>query len=154
MHRIILLLPFLLLISCKSSQTSLYEELDLLSYGMPIAIKAPPGAEVKKEDLGVIQSIIVTGDKYDVQIYSSKTMTLNLEKVKQEKLREVKEGRYFSKVLEEEDDGFIFEKDIDGIIRYDFRRIKLIGDTEFSFQKGLMGNFSEEEIRYMYEAVK
>ena len=121
---------------------------------MPIAIKAPPGAEVKKEDLGVIQSIIVTGDKYDVQIYSSKTMTLNLEKVKQEKLREVKEGRYFSKVLEEEDDGFIFEKDIDGIIRYDFRRIKLIGDTEFSFQKGLMGNFSEEEIRYMYEAVK
>lgn len=115
---------------------------------------APPGSEVKKEDLGVIQSVIVTGDRYDVQIYSSKTITLNLEKIKQEKLKEVKEGRYFSKIVEEEEDGFIFEKDIDGNIRYDFRRVRVVGDTEISFQKGLMGNFTEEEIRVMYEAVK
>lgn len=126
----------------------------MLSYGMPISIKAPPDAQVKKEDLGVIQSIIVTGEKYDVQIYSSKTTTLNLEKVKQEKLKEVKETRYFSKIIEEEEDGFIYEKDIDGNIRYDFRHIKLLGDKEFTFQKGLMGNFTEEEVRVMYEAVK
>ena len=154
MARLTIFTVLLLVFSCKNSPQSSYEELDLLSYGMPISVLAPPGAEVKKEDLGVIQSIIVSAEGYDVQIYSSKATTLDIEKMKQEKLREVKEGRYFSKIVEEEDDGFIFEKNIDGVIRFDFRRIKVVGDTEFSFQKGLMSNFTEEEIRGMYEAVK
>ena len=154
MLRLLTFITLMVICSCKSSPSSSYEELDLLSYGIPISIKAPPGAEVKKEDLGVILSVIVTGDQFDLQIYSSKSITLNLEKVKQDKLTEVKSGRYFSKIIEEEDDGFIFEKDIDGTIRYDFRRVRLVGDTEISFQKGLLGNFTEEEIRSMYEAVK
>ncbi len=131
-----------------------YQELDLLSYGMPITIKAPQEVEINKEDFGVMQGITVKGEKYDIQIYSGNTNTLDMATLKAEKLNEAKINRYFSKIIEEEEDGFIFEKDIDGEIRIDFRHIKIIGDKEFTFQKGLVGNFSESEIRNMYEAVK
>jgi len=141
-------------ISCKPSATSSYEELDLLSYGMPISVLAPPGAEVKKEDLGVMQSIIVKGEQYNVQIYSSQSQTIDVEKAKRQALEDAKNGRYFSKIIEEEDGGFVFEKDVDGTIIYDFRHIKIMGDKEFIFQKGLMGTYTEEEVRTMYEAVK
>lgn len=139
--------------SCKGSPLSNYEEMDLLSYGMPISIKAPVGATATKQDYGVILDVVVKGDRYEVQIYSSNTRTLDINNIKQQKLSEVKLDRYFSKIIEEEDNGFIFEKDIDGNIRFDFRYIKVIGDKEFTFQKGLTGNFSESEIRSMYEAV-
>ena len=142
------------MISCKSSPTSSYEEVDLLSYGMPISILAPPGVDVKKEDLGPIQSIIVKGGQFNVQIYSSSSQTIDVSKVKKQALEDVKNGRYFSKIIEEEDDGFIFEKDIDGTIIYDFRHVKVMGDQEYLFQKGLMGTYTEEEVRAMYEAVK
>ena len=140
--------------ACKDSPQSKYQELDLLSYGMPIIIKAPSEVEVEKEDFGVMTGITVKGEGYDIQIYSGNTNTLDIGKIKSEKLTEVKLGRYFSKIIEEEDDGFIFEKDIDGEIRFDFRHIKIVGDKEFTFQKGLIGNYSESEIRNMYEAVK
>lgn len=156
MKKIIFLVSGILLftIGCKNSPLDEYQELDLLSYGMPITIKAPQEVEINKEDFGVMQGITVKGDKYDIQIYSGNTTTLDMATLKAEKLNEAKINRYFSKIIEEEEDGFIFEKDIDGEIRLDFRHIKIIGDKEFTFQKGLVGNFSESEIRNMYEAVK
>ena len=154
MMKYLFLFLSLLIISCKGSTNSKYEELDLLSYGMPISIQAPAGAEVTKNDYGILLDVVVKGEKYDVQIYSGNSNTLDLQKIKQEKLYEVKIDPYFSKIIEEEETGFIFEKDIDGNIRYDFRLVKVIGDKEFTFQKGLMGNFSESEVRSMYEAVK
>ena len=156
MNRNVIYLVVLILFSCKSSPNSSYEELDLLSYGMPIEILAPPGADVKTEDLGVIKGVIVRSDEnnYNVQVYSSNALTIDIDKAKRQLVEDVKKTRYFSKILEEEDQGFIFEKDIDGTIIYDFRYIKILGDQEYIFQKGLMGTYTEEEVRNMYEAVK
>jgi hypothetical protein len=154
MTRILFYFIIVLLISCKSSPTSTYEEVDLLSYGMPISVLAPPGSEVKKEDLGPIQSIIVKGEQYNVQIYSSNSQTIDPVKVKKQALEDAKTGRYFSKIIEEEEHGFIFEKDIDGTIIYDFRYVKVMGDKEYIFQKGLMGTYTEEEVRAMYASVQ
>ncbi len=149
------LLLLLLVSACKNDPTSSYEELDLLSYGMAISVKAPPGAEVGKDDLGFVQGVWIKSDtSYYIQIYGSTATVTDIQKLKQERMSEVKAGRYFSKIIEEETDGFIFEKDIDGVIRYDFRRVKVVGDKEFTFQKGLTGNFSEGEVRGMYAAVK
>lgn len=141
-------------ISCKGSSLNNYEEMDLLAYGMPVSIMAPVGATATKQDYGVMLDVVVKGERYEVQIYSSNTTTLDINKIKQQKLNDVKLDRYFSKIIEEEENGFIFEKNIDENIRFDFRYIKVIGDKEFTFQKGLTGNFSESEIRSMYEAVK
>jgi hypothetical protein len=56
--------------------------------------------------------------------------------------------------MDEDDHGFFYEKDIDGDLRYDFRHIKILGDKEYTFQKGLIGNYTEEQVRNMYDAVK
>jgi hypothetical protein len=71
-----------------------------------------------------------------------------------EQKKTVENSPYFSKFIHEEDHGFIFEKKIDdNNINYDFRYIKLRGGKEYLFQTGLIGKFSEDQVRKMFEAV-
>lgn len=145
-----------LFISCKSSPVSDYQKLDLMKYGMPISIKAPADATVKKGDLGIMQDVeIKSGDHFYIQVFSNDVSTLDLAKLKADKISEVKEMTFFSKIIEEDDKGFIFEKKIDeNNINFDFRRIKLQGDKVYTFQTGLIGRFTEEDVRNMYLAVE
>lgn len=126
-----------------------------MSHGFPIAMYVPEGAVIKKMDLGVMQDLTIkAGDNYYVQIFSSDLLTLDKKVVMNEKLVEAKSHRYFSKIISEEDDGFIFEKNVDGILNYDFRYVKIQGDKEYVFQTGLVGNYTEEEVKVMYDSVK
>ena len=129
--------------------------LDLMSYGLPITINAPIESVVAVDDLGVWKDVTVKhGDEYFVQILSSKATTIDINKLKLTALSEVKEGRFFSKIIQEDDAGFIFEKKIDDSINYDFRYFKIQGDHEYSFQTGLIGTFSEALVREMYSSVQ
>ena len=153
-------LSFLLFVffifSCKSDPASRLVERDLMADGIPIKIKAPPDAEVVVEDYGFLKDITVKkGDHFYIQIIESEAINYEIKSIKEEILAEVKEAPFFSKVLSEEDQGFIFEKKIDSeTLNYDFRYIKIQGDNQYVFQRGLIGIFSEEDIRVMYEAVK
>ncbi len=145
----------LVMMSCKGDKASKYPKLDLLSYGFPIEINAPEGAEIKKSDLGVMSDITIRkGDDYYVQIFGSDANTIKIADVKTSLLADVKSGRYFSKIVEEYDNGFIFEKKIDERINYDFRYIKLQGDKEYVYQTGLIGTYTEDMVRTMYNSVK
>jgi hypothetical protein len=63
----------------------------------------------------------------------------------------VKSNNFFP----EEDQGFIFSKKADSlIVDYDFRFVKIIGDKELIFQSGLVGSFSLEDTKIMYNAIK
>lgn len=125
-----------------------------MKYGLPISVLAPKDVEIGKDDLGVIQGAWIKGDGYYVQIYSSDITTTKMDRVLMDRKSEVESGTYFSKILEEDEQGFFYEKDVDGDLRYDFRHIKILGGKEYVFQKGLIGNYTEEEVRNMYEAVK
>lgn len=154
MNRIILFIAIVLIFSCKSSPISDYKEVDLMKYGLPISVLAPEGVEIGRDDLGIIQGAWLKGDGYYVQIYSSSITTSDLSKVMMDKKTEVETGIYFSKIIDEDANGFFYEKDIDGDLRYDFRYIKILGDKEYVFQKGLIGNYTEDQVRNMYLAVK
>jgi hypothetical protein len=125
-----------------------------MKYGLPISVMAPEGVEIGKDDLGIIQGAWLKAEGYYIQIYSSSITTTDLAKVMIDKKTEVETGIYFSKIMDEDDHGFFYEKDIDGDLRYDFRYIKILGDKEYTFQKGLIGNYTEEQVRNMYDAVK
>lgn len=150
---LICILAFTVMFACKTEDK--LPELDLMSYGLPISIKAPEGAEVKMDDLGIWKDLTIKqGDNYFVQVIASTASTLQSAKVKEEKLVEVKAQPFFSKVIQEDENGFIFEKQIDeNTIDYDFRHILIQGDQEYIFQTGLYGTFSEEEVRAMYKSV-
>jgi len=152
----IVLFIALFLSACQSDPASSYQELDLLSYGVPIKIMAPDSVDVKKEDWIAQQGITVSKDEgYEVQIWAGQASTTDLSTLKANKLAEVKSNRLFSKVVQEDSDGFIFENKIDSTtLFYGFYHFVIQGDNEYTFQNGLRGNFTLEQAERMYEAVK
>lgn len=149
------LLVVLTIFSCKNEEPG-YPEMSLLQYGMPVDIKAPEGATVKSTDLGLMKDVSVkAGDDYFVQIFSSEVTDTDPAAVYNRLIEEVRGGQFYSKIVEEmENEGFIFEKKIGDKTNYDFRHFKIIGDTEYIFQTGFLGTFTEDDVRKMYHSVK
>ena len=152
-----LLIVLLILSACQSDSQKDWSQLDLLEYGVPLTIAAPDSVKVEKMSFGSIQDDITIVDEeenYSIQIYASDANTNDIAKVKADQLSSVKTNRYFSKIVEEEEQGFIYETAIDSIISYGFRHIEIQGDREYIFQTGLIGTFTLEEVKRMYDAVK
>jgi len=150
---LITLLTFHLIAACSSGTKT--TKLDLMSYGLPIAISAPEASVVEVEDLGIMKDVTVkNGNEYYIQILSSQASSNDIKRLKSDALAEVKGGKFFSKIIQEDEAGFIFEKQIDESINYDFRYFRIQGDSEYSFQTGLIGTFTEEQVRKMYASVK
>jgi hypothetical protein len=60
----------------------------------------------------------------------------------------------FGKIVEQHNDGFIYEVKNQTEARYSFRYVHLVRDTEVVFTTALNQRFSLEEVRKMYAAVK
>ena len=152
----ILVVSALILLSMSCGNKKLKTEpLDLMKYGLPIQILAPAEAVVNAKDQGFYTDVTVKqGEDYFIQIISTSATTTDIAELKGDQLREVKKNPFFSQVLFEEENGFIFEKQIDSLKNYDFRYVKVQGNNEYIFQTGLSGRFSEESVRTMYESVK
>lgn len=146
----------ILVISCKTDPTKGLQDLDLMSKGLPIKIKAPLDAEIVSNNMGVVKDVTVQrGDDFYIQIMGSDAITFDKVKLLSEQKELVESGPFFSKIVEESENGFIFEKKIDeNNINYDFRVVKIQGDQEYVFQTGLIGRFTEEQARKMYQAVQ
>ncbi len=152
------LLAGALFAGCQSEPQSDYKELDLLPYGLPVTIMAPDSTNVKSSSMGdgLMQDITVRGaEGYDLQIIASTTNSSDIAKAKAEALASVKGNRYFSKIVQEAEDGFIYEMQIDSnTLNYGFRHILLQGDKEIIFSQGMASAMSQEEATRLYEAVK
>ncbi len=143
-----------LIVSC-GSKSAKYPSTDLLKHGFSISVNAPADAKIESDDLGVMKELTIkSGEDYNIQILKSNSNTNIVKDAVNGQMRMVKSDEYFTKVIEEYDNGFIFEKDIDGNVNYDFRYIKLIGDQEYIYQTGMMGTYTEEAVRTMYESVQ
>lgn len=142
-------------LSCKTDKSSSYPSKDLLKHGFAISVKAPDNVEIKSDDLGIMQELSISNqDDYNIQILKSITTTTNIKEALVGQMNLVKSDLYFSKIIEEYENGFIFEKNIDDNINYDFRFVKIVGEEEYVFQTGMMGTFSEESVREMYKSVQ
>ena len=142
-------------LACSGTESAELKPLDLLSHGMPITILAPDSAKVTVDDLIVMKDITVKDDEdYYVQILSSNATSLNLPELIADQKKSVEELPSFSRIVEEKESGFIYEIKYDSLVMsYDFRHMKLKGDREYIFQTGLIGRFSLDQAKGMYEAV-
>lgn len=150
---------FLFCLACNNSNsTSGLIDLDLMSSGMPIKIKAPEGSVVKSDDMGLVKEITVKSeDNYYIQILSGQAYSNDLKVLKERQKGDAISNKFFSTIIEEDDNGFIFEKkypEMDDRITYDFRYIKLQGDYQYTFQAGLMSQFTLEQAKTMYKSVQ
>ncbi len=125
---------------------------------MPIKIKAPEGSVVKSDDMGLVKEITVKSeDNYYIQILSGQAYSNDLKVLKERQKGDAISNKFFSTIIEEDDNGFIFEKkypEMDDRITYDFRYIKLQGDYQYTFQAGLMSQFTLEQAKTMYKSVQ
>ncbi len=144
------------LLGCSSEPTINLTPQNLLSYGVPFTIMAPDSSLIKKEDWGTIQIVTVKkGSDYDLQIQSSEATSTDIATVKAQKIIDVKNERYFSKIIKEDPDGFVFETQPDSTTNYyGFRYITIQGDKEYVIQNGMSGTFTLEQAENMYEAIK
>jgi len=123
---------------------------------MPIKVSAPADAKVEANDMGIMKDVTVKGgDNYFLQISSGVSTTTDIAKIKADQLAEVKAAMFFDAVVEEDENGFIYRKKIsEERTNHDFRYIKIQADQEYIFQTGLMGSYSLEDVKRMYESVK
>jgi len=156
-HYWFLIVAFLFFAACQNNSKTSLKPLNLLQYGIPITILAPDSVKVVSGSLSFSQDVTIKSptDNYDIQIFVYDATTTNLPAVKASHLAEVKGNAYFSRIIEEEDAGFIYETSYDTLsTNYGFKYLKLQGDKEYIFQTGLVGNFSLEDVKTMYGAVK
>jgi len=156
MKKIILLLIIAVqFVSCEQDPLKDFVDLDLMKNGVPLKIKAPEGSTVKVNDLGLMKDISIDGgNNFALQIMASTVTEYDLKKLVDSELSTVEASTYFSKIMSQDENGFIFEKDIDGKLNYDFRFVKIQGDNEFICQRSLSGTYNIEEIDLMYKALE
>lgn len=155
---ILILLCLTVAFSCRREEADSWQPTDLLSYGVPLVIQAPDSVEIKTRDWGggLIKDLTLQGDdNYDIQIYMSDAQTSDISKIKAEQLAEVKGNRFFSRIVKEEEPGFLYETRQDSShTYYGFRFIFLQGDKEYIFQQGMAALLSLEETERLYQAVQ
>lgn len=144
------------LLSCTGEKDAGLVELDLLSHGMPIVVRAPEDATIEKMDLVVQKDLTIkSGDDFYIQIFESDASTRDVAEIKSRLLRDVRDGKYFGEIIREDPQGFIYTNVIDSAyVNYGFRHVRLQGDKEYVFQAGLRGKFTLENIERMYAAVQ
>ena len=154
--RYIIILFFFGFYSCGSGgSSSSLPALDLMKNGMPIKIKAPSGAIVEGSDLGVMKDVTVKGeDNFFIQITSGLSTSTDIASLVDQAKKEVSRSEFFENYVQEDPQGFIFKKKIGDRVNHDFRYVKIQGDQEYLFQTGFMGQFSLDEVKVMYDAVK
>lgn len=142
-------------ISCGGTGNS-FKELNLLKHGLPLTIMAPDSASVTVDELGMSKDVsIKSGDDYSINVLASDAYTKDINQLKSDELEAIKSGRYFSKVVKEDESGFIYETVIDSTdISYGFIYMRVKGDREYKIQNGAFGSYTLEQIEEMYEAVQ
>ena len=154
---LILVLLMVMIYSCDNA-VSKYEPLDLMSHGMPIKILAPSNTLIKSDDLGILKDLTIVdtlNGGYNIQIYSSKTDILDRAKLLDQIKLEIEATEFFSKMIEETENGFIYEKKVtEDYINYDFRVVRLQSDVKYTIQAGFGEQYQIEDIESMFNAVK
>ncbi len=143
--------------ACQSEDHSDWKSKDLLPYGIPLTVMAPDSVVVNAGDMvGSMQDVTLQGgEAYNLQIFADDANTNDISQVKADQIALVKEQRFFSRIVEEEENGFIYEYLIEqDNPTYGFRYIILQGDREFIFQPGLSSMYTLEEAQALYDAVK
>ncbi len=150
-------IAILLVCSCDNTKSN-FEPLDLMAHGMPIKIMAPANTSIKSDDLGIMKDLTIVdtlNGGYNIQIYSSKTDVLDRAKLLEGIKSEIEGSTFFSKMIEETENGFIYEKKVtEDYINYDFRVVRLQSNVKYTLQAGFGEQYELSDVENMFDAVR
>lgn len=153
-HRIFLF-GVLLLSACRMDPDGMHR-LDLTPHGLPLQIMAPDSAEVVVKDYEIMRDITIKkGEDFFVQIFEFEAAHLDAAGEKLRQLDAVRDDPFFKEIVREDDEGFIFSRQLDStLMDFDFRFIRIMEEKELIFQTGLIGTFSLADVKRMYKSVQ
>ncbi|MFM8361309.1 MAG: hypothetical protein ACKOA4_01300 [Haliscomenobacter sp.] len=135
-----------------------WSKLDLMPYGIPVEIMAPDSARVNVTRVGQVEDVAIRNEgtqPFSIQIFVQPVLLNDLPALKFNQINEVRSNPEFGKIVEEDEQGFIFFlNDMDGGERYHFRYVHLQADREYVFTSGFEERFSLEEARRMLNSVR
>ena len=140
--------------ACKPSAPD-HPPIDLLAQGIPLKVKAPEDVVIASSDLGILKDVTIKNDQgFSMQIFESEATSLDGADISQKLLSDIKASRFFSEIISENDNGFIFEKKIDeDYITYDFRRVFILGDKQYVIQAGMGDQHTLDQVQLMYKSI-
>lgn len=160
MNRLLLFLSAVtfLVASCtkQATQKESWQPLDLLGNGIPVTILAPDSATVSVTRVGMVEDVAISkpAERYGLQIYVQPVFTNDLPALKSNQVEEVKSTAEFQKILEEDENGFLFSLRSGDAEYYSFRYIHLQADKEYIFTTAFNEQFTLGEAKRMMDAVK
>ncbi len=136
-------------------QTGIQGGFDLMKYGIPVTLQAPADVAATQVGKGQVTDVAVKNDKgYDIQVFMTDAVSSDLKQLVQQKKEQAATNPYFVKIVEEYEDGFIFEKTSATEKSYDFYLIRIMGDKQVDFQCGNSVLFSEAQVKAMIKSVR
>lgn len=142
------------LTACGGNEGNLVDT-SLLAYKMPINIMAPAEANISQSQIGDFINLTIEKDStYNLEIIAEGTSTLNLSELVAASKEIAEADAFFKEYVKEAEAGFIFKIDVDGIESYDFRYIRLVGSTKYTFRPTPSVFHTEENVNMMYKAVQ
>jgi len=145
----------LIAIAIACEQKPAVKEVSLLEYGVPLTLRVPEDAQVKHSQLTFEEDITISNGKdFNMQIFIAPVTTTNKEKLLQQNIEAIQQHPYFSEIVEQHPEGFIYKMLIDSTPSYGFRIVHVMGDREITFRESLMGTFRREQIDQMYATAK
>ena len=154
-----------LLTSCggeeKSSEPAKIVDFDLSEKGIPVIVKAPEGAEVKKGMMNAsdgertIVSWEVKKDKFKLEVnFDSDAQGLSAADLVAFHMKNAKEEEGFE-LVKEEANGFIYKTVTSGDANYSFNYAAVKDGVSVEFAPGFsLSDFTLEEAQLMYDNAK
>lgn len=144
-------------IACNKGNDVALVQTDLLEHGIPLDVNIPANAKITKGSFGSVQEVYIQDSSsfFNIQIKAIPAGTSDVTVSKAEEMTYVRQDPYFSKLVQEDRDGFIYENNVDStLISYHFKYCVLQGGKTFVFENSQSSSPSLEEAKFMYEAVK
>ena len=118
-------------------------------------IEAPADVRFHKSTSDQIEGLSLFNDAgYQLQVLQYTAAYNDVQSAKNHQREQVVTNPFFSKIIEDYDNGFLFELVNDDKRYYDFRIIKMVGAKEIVFQVTPTVNCTEEDARMMLLSVQ
>jgi hypothetical protein len=142
--------------SCRQlNKENEHEKTSLMVYGFPLEINTPEDATFIKNKNGGTDNLIITNNQdFNIQVTMADAVSSSIAEIKSRERENMITNPFFIKILEDYDDGFLYEYSTPKGNAYDFRIFKIQGNKTYTFQSGITGQYSESETKQMIKSIR
>ena len=130
----------------------------LLSYGIPLYVNIPKDAHINRRIVGNITEVIIKGKEekswFELIVQNLPSESDDLAWNKYLQIEDVRNNVFFTRILEENENGFIYELVPKDKPTYHFRYVIVQGSQLYVISSALGSELTIEQVRELYQSVE